>query len=672
VAQRRYAQRDSASSILPVAGAGPHRRPGLPVGTPALARHLGFWFPGGRQSAVEDLQALRDRWKYDIDLFLLHLIRIVRTVRSDNATPLDEDFSHNIAGGEVYLFAHKARLDRIDQVDARNLLALADESELFYETVSLNFEWQEITARIRAELRSEYFTLSVHLDFSKRGAGQAEGDADPADLSRNPMVDCFRALDGALTKRLQSLAQRGKRPSWDDAVADDADRDRLATAHNQLYLGVWSEFESAILAPAAAAAAETVAAAGKAEPADYALLGMRVAPFTIDLAKPFIDFRGVVLGSAPPAYSTFRLPFSERSSIFVEAPGAIGQQEAIRDLQLFWPFIRCGEPRSGQATPTLPPEYTASLFQDRRTIYCSSLGLPLRGHLSVSPVFYFIFTRIENRWQIGRIVDRIHTLGTVRIAALIGSRNLRELSEKLQGVGDKLANLQTDVNKINERKLLDPDAARIYNNPQLFRDLNTIQTRLSQISDSVGSGGLAYRVERSRYYVQQFRELVPALRIQRIEGFQPYDEFVIRRMSGIYDEIDRLGIRFERAYGRLNSLLAQINTMDAIERQEELIKTNVRLTAIQAFGETFLLVFLLPYYLGHVLFGALNLVGEGVMGLTDRLYREEAANAFCIQSSCLRDEAAQGICYVLALLVGLGVWLYRIRGEKKRATTERA
>ena len=46
-------------------------------------------------------------------------------------------------------------------------------------------------------------------------------------------------------------------------------------------------------------------------------------------------------------------------------------------------------------------------------------------------------------------------------------------------------------------------------------------------------GGLVYRVSRSRMYVSAYRDRIQDFRIIRIEGWQPYDEFVRRHCSKI-------------------------------------------------------------------------------------------------------------------------------------------
>src|SRR5207237_9236604 len=85
---------------------------------------------------------------------------------------------------------------------------------------------------------------------------------------------------------------------------------------------------------------------------------------------------------------------------------------------------------------------------------------------------------------------------------------------------------------------------------EVMRLIGIAHEKLNQITrgflDATGTG-LSYRIERSRYYVTQFDNNVKLLRIKRLEGDQPYDQFIRRRLGSEFDLIDRLGSRYERA-----------------------------------------------------------------------------------------------------------------------------
>jgi hypothetical protein len=106
--------------------------------------------------------------------------------------------------------------------------------------------------------------------------------------------------------------------------------------------------------------------------------------------------------------------------------------------------------------------------------------------------------------------------------------------------------------------------------------------------------GILYRVERSRYYVKQFEESVPALKLSALDGYQKYDDFVKRRLGPAFDFIDRLGGRYERA---INSLAA----LDQYYLSIQSVEFNEVIQEIQRDGELILLLFPVPYYFSMLL-----------------------------------------------------------------------
>lgn len=169
-----------------------------------------------------------------------------------------------------------------------------------------------------------------------------------------------------------------------------------------------------------------------------------------------------------------------------------------------------------------------------------------------------------------------------------------------------LHELGRDIGKLR-RSLLEGKKAAV---KRLARKLRDFSERLAEIELGISSdhndkrpqivGGLPFRVERSHYYQRQFRDLVKGLRIGRIEGFQTYDEAVSRRLGGIYELIDTVGLR----HGRLREILAGLSRQVQSARQLELTTaiTNETRTIekLQEGAETAFFAFLFPYYFSHV------------------------------------------------------------------------
>jgi hypothetical protein len=167
--------------------------------------------------------------------------------------------------------------------------------------------------------------------------------------------------------------------------------------------------------------------------------------------------------------------------------------------------------------------------------------------------------------------------------------------------------------------------------------------------------GLSYRIERSRYYVKLFDDNVKLLRVRRVEGDQPYDQFIRRRLGSQFDFIDRLGIRYERAtravetidqsylaivQGRLGVIQAEID--------DDTNKIQIDIQRIQEWGEFALLAALVPYYVVHLLE---KLVPEQfIPGMTIALWACFAAFAFWRKTKVKRYS-------IIVILAGMALFL---------------
>jgi hypothetical protein len=262
-------------------------------------------------------------------------------------------------------------------------------------------------------------------------------------------------------------------------------------------------------------------------------------PFGNDplFANVFADFRGIVL-------STEMIP-----SLFPESEGndsSWGNRAEDRIRRL--------------VTDIDSYEYTASYMLGKRALYMSALGpqhpedhdnrrIPLTFLLCVRDRSDAGASLPINKWQLGRLVDRIHLLGTVRLAALKNFGELRNAGTTLSGL-DPLTTLARDSVTAHRTSGKRSDAI------QCITDAHDHFNKVTQqfVAATSSATGLTYRVERSRYYVEQFKTNVRALRLAKIEGCQRYDEFVERRLGATFDFIHRLGLRYERAVNSLSML----------------------------------------------------------------------------------------------------------------------
>jgi hypothetical protein len=259
-------------------------------------------------------------------------------------------------------------------------------------------------------------------------------------------------------------------------------------------------------------------------------------------------------------------------------------------------------------------ECTASYLLDGRAVYFTTLAPQFADAPAkeLIPLEYVLYVHQSynicgkeggvNKWQLGRLADRIHLLGTVRLASL---KYLRELRK----VGETLSSLDSYINAA--REAIDPATEPEHSSgfkekerqesrrKKALSNIEAAHATFGRITRDFNEGtetntGILYRIEQSRYYKEQFDKSLAALRIGRFEGYQRYDQFIERRIGAAFDFIDRLGRRYERATNTISTLDENYLAMES-----NLIETSIR--KIQEWGEFALLSALVPYYVSHLL-----------------------------------------------------------------------
>ena len=296
--------------------------------------------------------------------------------------------------------------------------------------------------------------------------------------------------------------------------------------------------------------------------------------FWTDFSKVFLtgqDLENVIDGTRhhPPIFGQV---FGEFRGVVLAVPEqqqtAAGSGWGRTAIQAMLPLI------NNAAAP--PTECCANYFFKNRVLYMSTLGsqnLDTEEDERV-PVHYMMKVPSEiDPWQLGRLVLRLNFLGTLRLAAirslsglLKAGRILTELEPLIKAARDEVSRGKHD---------------------QMATAVKAANAKFDTIHET--DPEILFRIERSRYYVQQFTENVAALRIGRLEGYQKYDDFVRRRLGATIDFIDRLGKRYERAATNL-ALLQQY----AFSSTANVIAD--RATTIAKGGEAALFLFLIPYY----------------------------------------------------------------------------
>ena len=131
----------------------------------------------------------------------------------------------------------------------------------------------------------------------------------------------------------------------------------------------------------------------------------------------------------------------------------------------------------------------------------------------------------------------------------------------------------------------------------LYEVSNEVETELIDISsklDELGfgaTGGLHFRLNRSAYYVREFRILLKTLGVANIQTWISYEQFVRRGLAPAFDYMASVGKRLRAVRSRLLTITETIET-SALVGQSAATRHN---TAVLRRATTFAIVILLIF-----------------------------------------------------------------------------
>lgn len=308
--------------------------------------------------------------------------------------------------------------------------------------------------------------------------------------------------------------------------------------------------------------------------------------------------------------------------------------EANRVLKAYWPFVRRISPYADHR------EFIACGMMDWRALYITALGsqdefdprdesesrlteVP-KGHLiepesyadylkarqenalrkergesiTPSPIRYLFLTKCDpDRRQIGRIVARVFSLGTMRLFALKDLDVIREASLHIRMRGQHLDEVMKAWSRTREKisKFIEQQDEKGRFNRETGKqtidardtELNNLLTELTQFVEKdlidinahiedLGDesvGGLPYAINRARYYIKSFMGTMETLRVGNIDGWVSYDSFVRRRLTPTFEFIDSTGQRLNSLRIRLQAVTESIQT-SAVQIQTAATRRN--------------------------------------------------------------------------------------------------
>jgi hypothetical protein len=332
-------------------------------------------------------------------------------------------------------------------------------------------------------------------------------------------------------------------------------------------------------------------------------------------SRVFANFRGLVLPTSglPETAEERRFPGASGAEAFPRFKGNGGMgnampkssdepNEANAVVKAFWPFIR-------RVTPDMDrKEFVACGVMNWRALYVTSLNCPparepaqqlphAANYVAVGPhgeepVHYLIITKgAPHPRQVGRIVDRINSMGTMRLIALRDYGIIRDASTQIQLRGLELdtmmrkwsigrAKIRAKFDAIKKHASRD-DLSGIQDQEdgEIQKLADNVESDLIELSaalDEVGLkavSGLHFRINRSRYYVGEFESMLISLGIGNIDTWVSYDQFVRRGLKPAFEFIDGVGRRLLSLRARLQTVLEGIET-SALVKQSSATRLN--------------------------------------------------------------------------------------------------
>lgn len=210
-------------------------------------------------------------------------------------------------------------------------------------------------------------------------------------------------------------------------------------------------------------------------------------------------------------------------------------------------------------------EFVVCAMLDWRVIYATTLGARRDPTETINakdsnPVrATFLVVDEVNANQVGRLVERVNALGVARIAALVKLDAIRDVGRAIQSLGLKLDSVMEGDSK----------------EPAKLEEIWKIQSQLNMLKysgDTQISDGVTYRISRSEYYANLIDTRLDDLRVKRIEGWQPYDEFLRRRLYPTLKFVQAVRKRIQALRKRIDSAILSIESSNTRLLLEELRK----------------------------------------------------------------------------------------------------
>jgi hypothetical protein len=576
----------------------PHRNAPPRIRPPGLVAHVCFWNPlspppidlDNKNEVLTNNDYFKDKRKArsnNIDTYLSKIFSSI-CVRD-----IDKRRSSNIVDDTICLYEHY-----LDKSGALHSYDVNHQYKPPGNNIIIVFSWRQALATIKVEQHTEYVAITYFIDLSP---GPEEGPRQS--LANTSDDDQFKQLITALDNLNESIQSNA-----------DSDGSIEKAAFWNSFFAIWNAFYKDILD------------VGKDEEKG--------------LGDIFKDSRGLILGSwlGPPGIFRPKThnsgncrwnPFRNKRKYWFQEPFQRvadkatldsdeyhGSHNSIRKpihrtptdvLTHFWRFFTVDV----QNVSLLDHEMVACRLLGDRAIYVSGLGPQPKDpniYPKRQPIIFFLYCNTLNGWQIGRLIAQINELGTARLAAMKYFDGLKTAGYIMQTISRDI-----EVVRLNfeNTKRSEPEFIKDYQNP--FASAVADLDRRIAMMQKPFQGNINYRMQRSLYYIRHFRTGIKSLRIGRIEGFQPYDQFVERRLGPAFNLIELLIAQFDGLKRARTALFQYYLTSETISLGDTTTKANIDVRYLQTVADTALWFALIPYYTGTIVFERMLNLSDGAV-----------------------------------------------------------
>lgn len=522
-----------------------HRRPAYAVNAPALLCHQCYRFRDVAESGSSELSKIRrniatielNTVLYRIQTTQMAIGSVapiyvvsLRALQSDQRTPEElAEAAKQESAKKVFDDLSRERFRQLCEVDSQvtilaNLSVVDDAADI----------WTHWRARLRVDLHSEFYSVTYILDAKRQGVCPPHTDPAKPDLPED-----------------HSGASQQKR------------------YFHKWYEDIWTEF--------------------------FKLLDLPANHY-FSASDKFFECRGLAI---PSSFAPIKDPAAHDD--IITHPLKKEEADEAKKKILNWPnardeFIRLVLQLDRTGAADKDANCILCLVLDGRALFASAMGQP-GGEKRVTEMtqtadtaqfesYLLVHDRLP-RFQLGRLLRRFHVLDELRCSAIFDFPELIEASERLRTLGNTIDQRLAEAQAHSKKPCLSSDA------------LSDIQNKLNNLTSGLSlpdqhkhrnegrkaAGGLLYRINRSRYYANDFKLRMTDMLIERIEGWEPYDLFMHRNMFPIIDHIDSIGKRFDALAARVERLTEASDVDEQIKVQTGLMKVQSKIADIQEIGE---------------------------------------------------------------------------------------